>query len=63
MPSFPKARPKKIPGVEPEETQVFLEELLEFAIRPAFVYVRKYKLGAMLIIDDRSKFAPWFIIS
>ena len=51
---FHKGKTEKILGMEPEETQAFLEELLEIAIRPEFVYVHEYKLGDMLIIDDRS---------
>ena len=51
---FHKGKTEKILGMEPEQTQAFLEELLEIAIRPEFVYVHEYKLGDMLIIDDRS---------
>jgi len=51
---FHKGKPEKILGMEPEETQAFLQELLEIAIRPEFVYLHEYKLGDMLIIDDRS---------
>jgi taurine dioxygenase len=51
---FHKSKTEKIIGMEPEETQLFLEELLEAAIRPEFVYVHEYKLGDMLIIDNRS---------
>jgi alpha-ketoglutarate-dependent taurine dioxygenase len=51
---FHKSKTEKIIGMEPEETQAFLEELLEIAIKPEFVYVHEYKLGDMLIIDNRS---------
>jgi taurine dioxygenase len=51
---FHKGKTEKILGMEPEETQAFLQELLEIAIRPEFVYVHEYRLGDMLIIDDRS---------
>jgi taurine dioxygenase len=51
---FHKGKTEKILGMEPEQTQAFLEELLEIAIRPEFVYVHEYRLGDMLIIDDRS---------
>src|SRR5688572_15066375 len=51
---FHKGKTEKILGMEPEETQAFLEELLEIAIRPEFVYLHEYRLGDMLIIDDRS---------
>ena len=36
------------------QTQAFLDELLEVAIRPEFVYVHEYKLGDMFIVDNRS---------
>ena len=51
---FHKGKTEKIIGMEPEETQAFLEELLETAIKPEFVYVHEYKLGDWLIIDNRS---------
>jgi taurine dioxygenase len=51
---FHKSKTEKILGMEPEETQSFLDELLETAIRPEFVYVHEYKLGDMLIVDNRS---------
>jgi taurine dioxygenase len=51
---FHKGKTEKVLGMEPEETQVFLDELLEAAMRPEFVYVHEYKLGDMLIVDNRS---------
>ena len=45
---FHKSKTENILGMEPEETQTFLEELLEIAIRPEFVYVHEYRLGDML---------------
>jgi taurine dioxygenase len=51
---FHKSKTENILGMGPEETQGFLDELLELAIRPEFVYVHEYKLGDMLIIDNRS---------
>jgi taurine dioxygenase len=51
---FHKSKTENILGMQPEETQAFLDELLEIAIRPEFVYVHEYKLGDMLIIDNRS---------
>jgi taurine dioxygenase len=50
---FHKGKTENVLGMDPEETQAFLDELLEIAIRPEFVYVHEYKLGDMLIIDDR----------
>lgn len=51
---FHKSKTENILGMEPEETQTFLDELLEVAIKPEFAYVHEYKLGDMLIIDNRS---------
>ena len=51
---FHTGKTEKILGMEPVETQEFLAELLETAIRPEFVYVHEYKLGDMLIVDNRS---------
>ena len=51
---FHKGKTENILGMEPEETQRFLDELLKIAIRPEFVYAHEYKLGDMLIVDDRS---------
>lgn len=51
---FHKGKTEKILGMEPQETQDFLDELLETAIRPEFSYVHEYKLGDMLIVDNRS---------
>ena len=51
---FHKGKTEKVLGMEPEETQVFLDELLQVAMRPEFVYVHEYKLGDMLIVDNRS---------
>lgn len=51
---FHTGKTEKILGMEPAETQEFLAELLETAIRPEFVYVHEWKLGDMLIVDNRS---------
>lgn len=51
---FHKSKTEKVLGMEPEETQAFLDELLEIAIRPEFVYAHEYKLGDMFIVDNRS---------
>ena len=51
---FHKGKTENILGMEPAETQDFLDDLLETAIRPEFVYVHEYKLGDMLIVDNRS---------
>ena len=51
---FHKSKTENIFGMGPEETQNFLDEILDVAIRPEFVYVHQYKLGDMLIVDNRS---------
>ncbi len=51
---FHKSKTENILGMEPQETQDFLAELLEVAMRPEFVYVHEYTLGDMLIVDNRS---------
>ncbi len=51
---FHKNKTENILGMEPAETQDFLGKLLEIAIRPEFTYAHEYKLGDMLIVDNRS---------
>ena len=51
---FHQGKTERILGMEPEETQDFLAELLEVAMRPEFTYVHEYRLGDMLILDNRS---------
>lgn len=51
---FHTGKTEKILGMEPAETQEFLADLLETAIKPEFTYTHEYKLGDMLIVDNRS---------
>lgn len=51
---FHKSKTERILGMDPAETQDFLTELLEVAMRPEFTYVHEYILGDMLIVDNRS---------
>jgi len=51
---FHKSKTERILGMEPDETQEFLDELLEATLQPEFVYVHELKLGDMLILDNRS---------
>lgn len=51
---FHQNKTENILGMEPQETQDFLTELLELAIKPEFTYVHEYKLGDMLMVDNRS---------
>jgi alpha-ketoglutarate-dependent taurine dioxygenase len=45
---------ENIIGMTPEESFELLDELLEMAIRPEFVYHHKWRMGDMLIWDNRS---------
>lgn len=51
---FHKGKTERVLGMDPEQTQAFLDELLELALRPEFIYAHEYKLGDMLIVDNRS---------
>ncbi len=51
---FHQNKTEKIIGMDPAETQIFLSKLLETVIRPEFVYTHQYRLGDMLLIDNRS---------
>ena len=51
---FHKSKTERVIGMEPQETQDFLEELLDTAIKPEFAYTHPYRLGDLLIIDNRS---------
>jgi taurine dioxygenase len=51
---FHKSKTENILGMGAEETQDFLEDLLKVAIKPEFSYTHEYKLGDMLIIDNRA---------
>jgi taurine dioxygenase len=41
-------------GMTPEESQTLIEELLEMAIKPEFIYRHEWRLGDLLIWDDRA---------
>jgi taurine dioxygenase len=49
---FHQSKTENILGMEPRETQEFLTELLDIAIKPEFSYTHEYKLGDMLIVDN-----------
>ncbi|MEX2449574.1 MAG: TauD/TfdA family dioxygenase [Rhodospirillales bacterium] len=51
---FHKGKIENIHGMSPEETQDFLADLLEKTLLPEFIYVHEWKLGDMLIVDNRS---------
>ena len=41
-------------GMSPEDSQDLIEELLDTAIRPEFIYRHRWRLGDLLIWDDRA---------
>jgi taurine dioxygenase len=47
---------ENIVGMSPEETQSFLEQLTEQAMKPEFVYSHQWRPGDMLIWDNQSAF-------
>lgn len=51
---FHKGKTENIVGMDAVRTQAFLDELLAVAIHPEFVYAHEYRLGDMLIVDNRS---------
>ena len=51
---FHPSKTENIIGMGPEDTQEFLADLTQKAIKPEKVYVHEWKLGDMLIWDNRS---------
>lgn len=51
---FHQSKTERVTGMDPQETQDFLTEILETAIKPEFAYTHEYQLGDMLVIDNRS---------
>ncbi|MGY8816097.1 MAG: TauD/TfdA dioxygenase family protein, partial [Gammaproteobacteria bacterium] len=51
---FHPGRVENIVGMSPEDSHKLLEELLERALKPEFIYNHQWKLGDMLIWDNRS---------
>ena len=51
---FHKSKTETVTGLDAVETQAFLEDLLETAIRPEFTYLHEWRIGDMLMIDNRS---------
>ena len=51
---FHKSKTENIIGMTPEDTQGFLGELLESALQPEFIYHHEWRLGDILLIDNRS---------
>ena len=40
--------------MNPQDSQVLFDDLLEEAVRPEFVYTHSYRLGDMFLWDNRS---------
>ncbi len=51
---FSKNRVENIVGMTPQDSQVLLQELLDIAVRPEFIYSHTWRLGDMLIWDNRA---------
>ena len=51
---FHKSKTEQVLGMSPEDTQDFLEELLQTALKPEFVYHHQWRPGDMLLIDNRA---------
>lgn len=51
---FHPSKVENIVGMTPEDSQVFLDDLTERAIRPEFVYAHEWRKGDMLLWDNRS---------
>jgi taurine dioxygenase len=51
---FHKGKCERIIGMDPYETQDFLANLLETALKEEFVYIHQWKMGDLLFIDNRN---------
>tara|TARA_B100000676_G_C18087399_1_gene856239 strand:- start:538 stop:1407 length:870 start_codon:yes stop_codon:yes gene_type:complete len=51
---FHKSKTETVTGLNAKKTQNFLEELLRTAIKPEFNYLHQWRLGDMLLIDNRA---------
>ncbi|MEX2451115.1 MAG: TauD/TfdA family dioxygenase [Rhodospirillales bacterium] len=51
---FHQGKVEYVTGMGPEESQDFIHEILETAIKPEFVYKHAWRMGDMLIWDNRS---------
>lgn len=50
---FHPTKTERIVGMEPDESQAFIDDLLERIIRPEIVYRHKWRVGDMLLCDNR----------
>jgi alpha-ketoglutarate-dependent taurine dioxygenase len=50
---FHPTKTQYIEGMTPEASQAFLQHLLDTAIRPEFVYQHQWRVGDLLIFDNR----------
>jgi taurine dioxygenase len=51
---FHTSKTENIIGLTPQETQVLFDELLTYALKPEFIYSHTWRLGDMLLWDNRS---------
>lgn len=50
---FHKSKTETVTGLNPEETQEFLQQLTDMITKPEFCYAHEYQKGDLLIVDDR----------
>jgi len=51
---FHKAKTERVTGLDPVETQDFLQQLTDMLTLPQFCYSHEYRKGDLLIVDDRA---------
>ena len=51
---FHKSKTETVTGLNAKKTQSFLEDILKTAIKPEFTYLHQWRLGDMLLIDNRA---------
>jgi taurine dioxygenase len=51
---FHTKKTENIVGMEPEESQQLLEQLIDLAVKPEYVYTHRWQPGDLVIWDDRS---------
>lgn len=50
---FHKSKTETVTGLNPEQTQEFLQQLTDMITQPQFCYAHEYQKGDLLIVDDR----------
>lgn len=50
---FHKSKTETVTGLDPEQTQEFLQQITDMITKPEFCYAHEYQKGDLLILDDR----------